>query len=101
MTHTPGPWRYSLGDGHYAGQADWAISTDTDSPEISGVAHNIIDENDARLIAAAPDLLAALKASLDALHYIATLDSAPKATRQLAERDLAKASAAIAKAEGK
>jgi hypothetical protein len=58
-----------------------------------------VSEADARLIAAAPDMLAALKAAVNALHYVATLDSAPKATRAVAKRHLAAAEAAIAKAE--
>lgn len=58
--HTPGPWGYC-----YDGSSDWSIGEASD-PQGKFVA-NIWDKDDvraaanARLIAAAPDLLAALK----------------------------------------
>lgn len=54
--HTPGPWAFSLNEGHTAHEI-WS----TYGPErgISFVA-NVAAKSDARLIAAAPEMLAAL-----------------------------------------
>lgn len=99
--HTPGPWRYipnlrftSEGQNEdyaypyliYAG-AEFIAQVATDQ-----MCEETADEANARLLTAAPDLLAALKelvpatGSLDASRYIRALDAAQ---------------AAIAKAEGK
>jgi hypothetical protein len=69
MAHTPGPWRFERGQWNsgkennedhsigsiVGGDRDWYIATLEDAPEQSA---------NARLIAAAPDLLAALKVLL-------------------------------------
>ena len=64
--HTPGPWEFELnlrGDGApLYGFAIWA--PDDDKSEDSPVADEIPNEEDARLIAAAPELLALVKESL-------------------------------------
>jgi hypothetical protein len=50
--HTPGPWKYLRTSGFdYGSTAYW----------IPGICGNVKDEANARLIAAAPDLLEALK----------------------------------------
>ena len=94
--HTPGPWR--VGD---AGHTVFGPPNGNPSPETIAPCGT---RANALLIAAAPDMLAALKASLgamdalrsrlapfgpDAAEYISTVDSASFKTR-----------AAIAKAEG-
>lgn len=69
--HTPGPWAIGLAPG------PWAIGIETDLPDsaqiidadgwhLATVTLDPVDAN-ARLIAAAPDLLAALEAALIAL----------------------------------
>ena len=96
MSHTPGPWsiqRHDKGDSR-------RLLVVGKSGMVADVDWNDKDENEAnaRLIAAAPDLLAALKSMLKravALDQSATVDG-------LANCDaIAKARAAIAKAEAK
>ena len=89
--HTPGPWQYSFEGGTVA----FIVETDgTTVAKLSvtenSTAHSALPAN-ARLIAAAPDLLAALKAAVDLMEQedFATLTLVPKFR------------AAIAKAEGK
>ena len=54
--HTPGPWQYKRTSGFdYGSTAYW----------VPGICTNIDTEANARLIAAAPELLEALKAVLD------------------------------------
>ena len=60
MKHTPGPWSIETED-EYCGQIDAA------NGEIVGVFVEDPNEHDARLIAAAPELLDALKYATDAL----------------------------------
>ena len=81
--HTPGPWApYHLSDG------SWAVARRDDVlPPLAWT----VNEADARLIAAAPDLLAALE-------EIVNLEGFPD---QFAYRAEAIALAAIAKAKGK
>ncbi len=53
MPHTPGPWRvFPWNNGQFA--------VEQDCHDEEGVADTIYSQDDARLIAAAPDLLAAL-----------------------------------------
>ena len=70
--HTPGPWRIDPADPHHVIAADdgdwsdfWSVSTATDDcgPGMSRTIAN------ARLIAAAPDLLASLEMALVWLDY--------------------------------
>jgi hypothetical protein len=83
--HTPGPWRYDY-ELDYCGEIiasnGTSICSFTDEPST----------NDARLIAAAPELLEALQGMLDLLEDTSEL------SRKLAVMD---ARAAIAKATGK
>ena len=73
MTHTPGPWKYEQWDDHTEGFLNVSIDItkknggDFICRIIGGRAKRIdrtidIDEENARLIAAAPELLEALKA---------------------------------------
>jgi phage tail protein X len=84
-THTPGPWTYQAS----AGDHDWLVySENSDARDIAIVRR--FHEANAALIAAAPDLLAALQAIMgdpDAVDHILHLDAVA-------------ADAAIAKATG-
>ncbi len=81
MSHTPGPWRYTKVGGQ---SRDFQIVSVGSGGFIAQASH----EPYARLIAAAPDLLAALRPMVDGTYWIN--DEQVKAAR-----------AAIAKAEGK
>jgi hypothetical protein len=82
--HTPGPWIWCSGE---ANEHDcYVIAEDENDVLATG-----LSEPDARLIAAAPDLLAALK------EYIRDFGDNEDSDSQLMA---AKARAAIAKAEG-
>jgi hypothetical protein len=59
-THTPGPWRYFVEDDE--GPAKLPGTFTVDDAGLDWIAQGIEYEANARLIAAAPDLLAALKA---------------------------------------
>jgi len=68
--HTPGPWKYHIGRGidprfHVQTEGGYQI---VETPK-TGIACGIREANEAnaRLIAAAPELLAACKAALDGL----------------------------------
>ena len=100
--HTPGPWQIAQPKG--AGTARFIWRND-EGPGFAGetntnyrmVARDVHSEADARLIACAPDLLAALRLLLDGLQTYAPefLHGLPKADYIRAAR------AAIAKAEGR
>lgn len=88
MTHTPGPWRIETGGGsdptsHVYADDPNGCAADGDLVTIADLIEN---EANARLIAAAPDLLAACKK----MRQIAS-----------AQFGLNEANAAIAKAEGR
>ena len=95
--HTPGPWRIERRDGQAHGFGIYhGINTFVVSPHTG-----VIDESDAHLIAAAPDLLEALEAMrrmIDRAHEdgILTLGNLPR-DYTLIERS---ADAAIRKARG-
>ncbi|NCC41432.1 MAG: hypothetical protein EOM21_18805 [Gammaproteobacteria bacterium] len=57
MIHTPGPWRYEM-----HGDTNYATLFMTNSVLTGDVMRGYIGEDNARLIAAAPDLLAACQA---------------------------------------
>ena len=83
-THTPGPWHYETGDDGaviYTGFTIAKIPIDGSDWQ-----------SNARLIASAPDLLAALEAALEAVEYYDEREGAEKTLRQVR--------AAIAKANG-
>ena len=87
--HTPGPWRVNGIDGALEGWkvTDTGPTQDHDGDGASEYLATVYDEGNGRLIAAAPELLEALKAVVRV------------ADRATVEFDLARA--AIAKAEGR
>lgn len=94
--HTPGPWR--INGSLITSQAAMALQVAIVYPPKVGNAPRDIDERDAnaRLIAAAPDLLDALRLLLDGLQTYA-----PEFMHGLPKADYIRAArAAIAKAEG-
>ena len=94
-THTPGPWAakfYAPGDCYiitYGGGDNWLADVWTDGEPVKATA-------DARLIAAAPDLLAAL----EALHACHRAFSGNDNWTMLDDEARALAENAIAKAKG-
>jgi len=105
--HTPGPWKVYFDDVYKEGEpVIEGVSVvgvpDKDGDEIEQIAYIINDSvDDARLIAAAPELLAALTdgaATLEnmLLHYGPLM---PKADQEGRPKVLAAMQAAIAKAE--
>jgi hypothetical protein len=97
--HTPGPWKHGKGvDGHYriyrrkSVICQFGEGIDEDWRECKNSKAN------ARLIASAPDLLAALKELVDAEY--ASSDKFGAAEIDRIESAMKKARAAIAKAEG-
>jgi hypothetical protein len=98
--HTPGPWtiKYETNVGAARSGCDWAVvaatgafSTNTDSGE-----HDTENKANARLIAAAPELLAALEEILSG--YTGLLAALGHDTPS--RTDLIRAEVAIAKAKG-
>lgn len=87
--HTPGPWRVGIADWSDAGNARY---------ELHGI--KTISVADARLIAAAPDLLASLQRML--AQFESEIRNEYEGTSMLDERlaEADHASAAIAKATG-
>jgi hypothetical protein len=66
QTHTPGPWQIAAPKGNGTAHMIWRNDEGPDSAAETNTNHKIIardvhNAGDARLIAAAPDLLAALK----------------------------------------
>ncbi|WP_127677238.1 hypothetical protein [Sinorhizobium meliloti] len=101
IEHTPGPWIPTLCD-----DGAWMVNTDGD---IIVVGDNL-SETDARLIAAAPDLLAALKMMVELYNYAnvnAFSNGVTDPTGSIDEGDViasqiaSYARAAIEKAEGR
>lgn len=93
--HTPGPWHVA---GNYRG---WRTVQDAAGDIVTFAQQKPHEETmqaDLRLIAAAPDLLEALKNLVEA-HYWA--DYWAGGGHHNADRDIERARAAIAKAEGK
>jgi hypothetical protein len=105
LKHTPGPWVMSPPDGHFG---DINISQKGNIHAIAAVLNPLAyDENskvqtkdNARLIAAAPDLLEAAKEFLEAQHSLVPVDKIAEYHQRvkLAEDNLIDA---ISKAEGR
>lgn len=110
MTHTPGPWQAMHHDtwrnlpsteqpSTIAHCGDYAIATFNPSYEFHGA-----DVDDANLIAAAPEMLAALRAAAGYLHN-AKIDLVTRCTKRTAiktiEGGIQIVEATIAKAEAK
>lgn len=91
MTHTKGPWRTHLTDDTLVIDADGLPVATMDGNYIDG-SHAAMEAN-ARLIAAAPDLLEAMQAIL-----VSDRERYPQCN--LLSDDLARAKAAVAKATG-
>lgn len=94
MTHTPGPWRWE-NEGYYSGlkgpNGEWIC----DDGSAGGEYGQQIDPDsaDGKLIAAAPDLLAACIDARDALHSLGSTSTDHYHADEIAALD-----AAIAKA---
>jgi hypothetical protein len=113
MNHTPGPWRFCMAEvSSYGPDAAWRICAPGQEGEYDALfgsepyypwnSSNIADWH---LIAAAPELLEALKRLLEAANYrdaasIADPDQVDAAVSMFMRADR-EARAAIAKAEGK
>jgi hypothetical protein len=103
--HTPAPWAVEQVEERADRPDRWAVVSKFYSDEEPGICGDYsknwrLSEEDARLIAAAPDLLESLKAMAQALHMTQLLMK-EQGTRELAKALVADARAAIAKAEGK
>ncbi len=95
--HTPGPWRWDddvWEDFDFTERAPWLIAGGIATPILHGEMRCTSEAN-ARLIAASPDLLEALKRALPFLEFVS--DEIEEADLASAERQ---ARAAIRKAEG-
>jgi hypothetical protein len=113
MSHTTGPWTVS----QYLDNGEWGV-LNNDNVIVVGVASRIT-EDDARLIAAAPDLLNALKAAIEVMEEdldiildsncvlreygpnLATLNEDAKPYVERLTVELAAARKAVDKAEGR
>lgn len=95
--HTPGPWKVA-GD---AGREQWCPIT-SKGGDVAFTPNGKQGVADATLVAAAPDLLAALKDSVGFVEAwsMALNDSGKTAASQIALKSWDKMKAAIAKAEG-
>lgn len=74
-SHTPGPWSYSF----ESVDPEWAVVSMKGGLVVANVNADHRQEANARLIAAAPDLLAALKALDESGHTQATWQAALRA----------------------
>ncbi len=90
-THTPGPWKAWQRDAD-KGSNYWLIRTASEKTGLEDTLRGYCGEANARLIAAAPDLLEALEGLLECISETRGKD---------ATKAVAKALAVIAKAEGK
>ena len=99
-THTPGPWH--IGDrfcGRFIYDArGWAVADFRGAPD-SKIPSAQKDANGA-LIAAAPDMLAALQEAVRSLDYACTALEAPQASAMRANLTDCRAAIAAAKAKG-
>ena len=93
--HTPGPWSY-IGNGDVVAKSNKYCGGEKDIASVF-LTVNDEDEANARLIAAAPDLLEALKACADWLDWLVTPHDDPKGAHAA---HIKQARAAIAKATG-
>lgn len=98
VKYTPGPWTLQPYDGDEEWcQGDWVIKDATGTSIMGDTPYypwHSSNPNDARLIAAAPEMLEALKAVVDDLGHFTEVSESIFHSLHLADR-------AIAKAEGK
>jgi len=101
--HTPGPWKVKQSQGAtlrlFGGPQIQAGRRTVAWPEFPSVDENDISEANARLIAAAPDLLAALRQTWDIIERFAN-EGKPGFLEMYTSPGAESARAAIAKAEG-
>lgn len=101
--HTEAPWAYAKCDSD-TGIAtvcivgDFVVGPDHGSPGMASYDNHGTDEADARLIAAAPELLAALEEARDGLRWYQ--DRNPGQTDSSDDEAMARIAAAIARATG-
>ena len=99
MIHTPGPWTVSVDDSTYGRYSLHTPELNEDGPEwIGGGPASDMDDANARLIGAAPDLIRAAKAMLAALESV---DFSPLTNGTYDQIPWAVLEQAIAKAEGR
>jgi hypothetical protein len=105
-SRTPGPWRYReagrigyvvCGDIFVLAEIRFPEGEEHGQPIAGGFGH---EEANARLMAAAPDLLAALRSARASLAYLVVGRQADAEVAEYAKR-IAEIDAAIAKAEGR
>ncbi len=112
-THTPGPWQLHKSDDtlvigsdcREVAEACGDYTEEAERPVLQRLVeyldhHGRRMEANARLIAAAPDLLSALKDARESIEALANMVSDATQFRQDVSDDLARINAAIAKAEG-
>ena len=95
MKHTEGPWKYHLGNGanprfHIQTSGGYQIASTTElNKHRMAAEENAAREANARLIAAAPELLGALKEAQDAFkrYNIANIGSASIVANALAKAE--------------
>lgn len=95
IQHTPGPWAVSC----ESVDDEWAVVTTPGGAVIANVNADHRQDANARLIAAAPDLLAALKDARDTIHML--VNSRGFEGEGTAEEWTVDFDAAIARAEGR
>jgi len=89
--HTPGPWLIAKPKGNGVMHKIWRTNGDERNTGYARIARHVPFAADAQLIAAAPDLLEALK---EWIGYV------PSSTDKIEQARIDRAIAAIAKAEG-
>lgn len=103
MSHTPGPWKIGYSDGSGASDGIYITNASNEAIVRGGnpdgyLCHGVLRPCDARLIAAAPDLLKALKLFMDMWNSGDARRSSRRAQKRRADM-WDKANAAVAKAE--
>ena len=103
MTHTPGPWETSSCTSVFSDLTDWDVCMPGGGDMICDLRHTDNAEANANLIAAAPDLLAALREcnifmKIARQHFPKSIKDAD---RFALEQTCAAIGTAIAKAEGR
>lgn len=98
--HTPGPWTYIEPAGHYREPLDYIVGTTEGwGQTVARINPCNQSEANARLMAAAPDLLAALK-DLNFFLHVAEMRFGSDEQKASCDRLMARANAVIAKAHG-
>lgn len=100
--HTPGPWHWDGNPCNYdkEQEAPWLVDASDSFPPILGGTITCQLDADARLIAAAPELLKTLSKTLKTIEEALAYGYLPAGTEQELETQAAEIRAAIAKATG-